>query len=865
MGPGVSPPLWPSAERADWGAIFNLASTPGASGPAGSGPKVHLTGHAVERRRGGTRSFAPEEPPTVPEYRLDLDVDFAGRRWTGRIEFELPDGAPSFALDADGLEITDVTSAGRPIEFRMDPKEQHVVLPAVGPGPIAVGFRGRVSDTGLIGLYASRQGGGYVLTTQCEPIGARRIFPCFDRPDRKSRILLRVTTDPDLTVISNTIERGTRHVGERREWTFYPTPSMSAYLFYLGIGKFDVLESTHGAVRFRVFTPPGQSSMGQYGLTTTPHVLEEYERYYGIRYPLPKLDLVCIAETSFGAMENWGAITFRDTRLLVDASTRSLARRDVLETITHEVAHMWFGNLVTMAGWSDIWLNESLASFLETKIAARIEPGIDVTSDFFLRIAGTSAAIEGDSLRATHAVRAPVHGPDEIAQIFDEISYGKGSTLIAMLESYLGEETFRKGVAQYLARHRYANATTEDLWSALTEASGEPIAPLMDPWLDRPGLPVIDARLGPAGVELTQRRFSYLGPEEAPPWPIPMVAEVDGARERLRFETRTRTLAVPASATVHLNPGATGFYRVHYDATLTERLLGALPTRPATDRWAFLQDLGNFVLAGQVDWATYARAVRTLGVAPDRLVVDVLVGTLGPLSLFFPDSHPVLDLARWFFAEQFDRLGPHRRPGEPDTEGILRERVSFGRMRIDLGFARELSELFVGWDRVDPDLKPAVAAARARVEGASGYRELRRALEGNLPEDEREIVEQALVWTTEPALVREALDRLASGEVNRGILHLVLRNAAANPAGRDVLWTWMQERLPRLDELLRGSGLLATVFEITLPILGLRHGDEIRAFFASHAFPEGARGVAKGLERLTILERVAPSFRDLSG
>jgi tricorn protease interacting factor F2/3 len=807
----------------------------------------------------------PGEPPSVPEFRLDLDVDFAGLRWTGRIEFELPDGAPPFALDADGLEITEVTSAGQPVEFRVVPDRQRVELPAVGAGPVVVTFRGRASESGLSGLYRSRQGSGYVLTSQCEPIGARRIFPCFDRPDRKSRILLRVRTDPGLTVISNTIERATRPLGEQREWTFYPTPSMSAYLFYLGIGTFDVLEETRGAVRFRIFTPPGQSEMGRYGLTTTPRILAEYETYNGIPYPLPKLDLVCIAETSFGAMENWGAITFRDTRLLVDASTRSFARRDVLETITHEVAHMWFGNLVTMASWNDIWLNESLASFLETKIAGRVEPGTDVLSDFFLRVAGTGAAIEGDSLDATHAVRAPVEGPDEIAQIFDEISYGKGSTLIAMLESYLGEEVFRKGLTHYLGRFRYANARTSDLWAALSEVSGEPIAPLMDPWLDRPGLPVISAHLTGSGVELTQQRFSYHGPSDAPPWPIPMVADIDGRRERFRFEGRTRTLAAPPSATVHLNPGAAGFYRVRYDPVLTERLLGALPHRPATDRWSFLEDLGTFVLTGEVDWATYERAVRALGVAPDRLVVDVLVGTLGPLSLFFPSSAAVQDLAKWFFATQFARLGPQRRPGEPDTEGILRERVSFGRMRVDLGFARDLSELFVEWDRLDPDLKPAVAAARARIEGAAGYRELRRALDGTLPEDERASIEQALVWTTEPDLAREALDRLASGAVNLGIVHVVLRNAAANPVARQVLWNWMREHLARVDELLRGSGLLSQVLEITLPVLGLGRGVEVREFFRTHAFPEGARGIAKGLERLTILERAEPRFRTLRG
>jgi len=803
------------------------------------------------------------EPPFVPEYRLDLDVDFAGLAWNGAVEFDLPDGAAPFALDADGIEITEVRSGGASVDFRRDAGAHRLELPALGAGPVRVSFRGRVLETGLLGLYRSRQGDRYVLTTQCEPIGARRIFPCLDRPDRKSRILLKVRTEPELLVVSNTMERSTRTVEGRREWTFYPTPSMATYLFYLGIGRFDLLEDTSGRVRFRVFAPPGQAEMGRYGLSTTPRVLAAYESYYGIPYPLPKLDLVCISETSFGAMENWGAITFRDTRLLLDASTRSFARRDVLETIAHEVAHMWFGNLVTMSSWTDIWLSESLASFLETKISERLEPGLDTGSDFFLRVAGTGAALDADSLNATHPVRAVVERPEEIAQIFDEISYGKGATLIAMLESYLGEDVFRRGVARYLERFRYANARTSDLWAALSEESGEPIGPLMDPWLDRPGLPLITAHRSAHGLAIAQRRFGYHGPVEAPPWPIPLVVEVDGKRERVRFDTPTRQIPVPADSVVHLNPGAVGFYRVLYDPVLFERLLAALPGRPPADRWTFLEDLGAFVLSGDVDWASYERAVRTLGESPDRLVVDVLAGTLGPLSLFFPDSAPVQDLARWFFSSQFARLGPHRRPGEADSAGILRERISFGRMRIDLGFARELSERFVEWDRLDPDLKPAVAAARARVEGAPGYRELRRALERDTSEDERASIEQALVWSSEPDLVRASLDRLASGAVNRGLLHLVLRNAAANPVGRPVLWPWLTEHLGRVDELLRGSGLLSPALEFTVPMLGLGRAEEVRGFFAAHPFPEGARGLGIGLERLEILERAVPVFRAL--
>ncbi|MGI0155704.1 MAG: M1 family metallopeptidase, partial [Thermoplasmata archaeon] len=581
---------------------------------------------------------------------------------------------------------------------------------------------------------------------------------------------------------------------------------------------------------------------------------------YEIPYPLPKLDLVCVAESSFGAMENWGAIAFRDTRLLVGPTSSSFTRRDVFETISHEVAHQWFGNLVTMRAWTDIWLNESLASFLETKISGRVDPALDSRSDFFRRVAGTGAALAGDSLDATHPVRALAARPEELSQIFDEISYGKGASLIAMLESFLGEERFRQGIAEYLRRYRYANATTVDLWDALGRSTGVEVGSLIDPWLDRPGLPSISARTTASGIELSQRRFSYHGDIDSEPWPIPMVIDVDGQPERLRFDTRSRRVSAPSGATVHLNPGAVGFYRVLYDPPLRERLLAALPGRPPADRWTFLEDLGAYLASGAVDWATYAGAVRALGRTSDRLVVELLNGALGALATYFPRSGAVQGLARWFYGVQLSRLGPTGRPGEDPADGVVRERITFGRVRIDPGFARDLSERFPDWHRVEPDLRPAVALARARTEGAVGYRELHRVLEQERVESEQLLFEQALAWSNEPALVLETLDRAAGGAVNRGIVHLVLQNAAANPVGRPVVWPWLTAHVGELAELFRGAGLLSVGLEGVIPTVGRGRAAEVREFFRTHPYPEAARGVAKGLERLEILERQAPTL-----
>jgi tricorn protease interacting factor F2/3 len=812
----------------------------------------------VDRHRVNLTSEQHGDPPVIPEYRLRLHVDFAGQKWTGSVSFDPPNGVTSLELDAHDLTVTGVHAGSAPMDFFVDPVRRKLTLPGLRPGPITVDFSGVVSAHGLIGFYRSRQNGGYILTSQGEPNGTQQIFPCLDRPDRKSRILLTVTTAPDLEVISNTREDSVKAVPGGREWTFAPTPTMSVYLFYLGIGHFDRIEDRSGRVTFRLFAPPGRAESGRFALDSVKKILAAYEEYYGIPYPLPKLDLIAISEASFGAMENWGAITFQETRLLLDENSTSFARRDVFETISHEVAHQWFGNLVTMKGWNEIWLNESLAAFLETKIAEKIDPAMDARADFYLRVAGAEAAIEGDSLDATHPVRADATAPEEVSQIFDEITYGKGSTLLAMLEANLGEATFRRGLTDYLNRFCYSNASTADLWSALSRAAGQPVAAMIDPWLDRPGLPLITATEGSGKVDLTQRRFSYHGPVESEPWPIPMRVEINGTVERVAFDRGTLSIAVPPDATVHLNSDASGFYRVKYDAGMRDRLLRALPHRPATDRWIFLEDLFTLVATGEEEWPTWVRAVRHLGHTSDRLVVELLSGVLATTSLFFLDSPSVQDLARWFFSVQTERLTPKSLPGEPSAAGVLRERVNSGRVRIDRGYARDLSELFLDWERISPDLRPAVAVARARTEGATGYRELRRALEGDPRERDQLTLEQALAWSSEPELVLETAERASSGQVNRGIVHLVLRNASANPVARAQMWAWFRERTPRLAEFFRGSGLLTLTLERTIPMLGLGRGDEVRAYFAEQPFPEGARGIAKGLERLRILERMAP-------
>jgi tricorn protease interacting factor F2/3 len=797
------------------------------------------------------------ERPMFPEYRLSLDVDFAGLRWNGSVEIDTAPGPAPLELDAEDLEIGAVSCDGSTSPFELDRSRAKLRIPLGEHATrVRVDFSGRVDPKRLVGFYRSPSGDGYVLTTQCEPVGARRVFPCVDRPNAKAAIRLTVRAPPDLEVISNCPPAQVVDQPGARVWAFGPTPPMATYLFYVALGVFDRFDDTSWRVPVRVFTPPGRGPSGRYGAEVGARILRAYETYYGLPYPLPKLDLIAVGEHAFGAMENWGAISFRDVRLLIDPTSSSYARSDVFETVCHEIGHQWFGNLVTMEWWTDIWLNESFATFLEAKISDQIAPEVDAFTDFLLRPWGMRAALDRDAFRETHPVRQPVSTPDEIGETTDEITYGKGSSVLRMIDAYLGEDVFRAGVTDYLTRFQFRNARTEDLWEALGRSAGSDIVPILGPWIDRPGVPLVEARLGSGGLHLRQRRFAYDPIPEEAPWPIPLVLDVDGRTERLLFDGRERTVPIPPSATVHLNPSAVGYYRVLYDHELLGRLRRTLPSRSLMDRWIVLNDLAAFVLSGDADWGTYHELAREIGLSTERLIVEEVIDTMSVPALAMPRRTDVAGLTRSFFADLTSLVSLERKEGEPDRAGIVRERVALARVRVDEGFARDLSDRFPEWDRLDPDLRRSVAIARARTEGEAGFREIRRSLARSLPEGEALRLVIALAWSGEPSLVASTLDLASAGEINRGHIPAVVANAAANPAGRARVEPWLERNLSGLAAIYKGSNLLSLLLENTLPYAGLEHTDETRSYFRSNPVPQASRGVAKGLERLELVERL---------
>ncbi len=788
------------------------------------------------------------------EYHLALDVDFQNRTFRGKILLRGELESPTLRLNAVGLLVSRAFSGTHPLSVKVLDTSQEIELGGLPPGAqeVELEYSGKALDQGLLGLYRSEQPPGYVLATQFESTGARRLFPCADRPDQKATFDVEVTVDADLAVLFNTAASQTTSKDGRQTVRFARTPRMATYLVFFAIGKFDALRGEGPGPQVTVWTPPGKAEKGRFALEISQRILKEFERYYDVPYPLPKLDLISIRDFGAGAMENWGAIASRERLILVDDHTPSGLRRAVALVSAHEIAHQWFGDLVTMQWWDDIWLNESFASFMSYKALDRLGDTPDIWNDFLL---GESAgALLGDSLATTHPIRQRVDSPEEIDQIFDEISYGKGASVLRMLEAFLGEEAFRQGVHDYLVKFQYGNARGEDLWAALEAAAHQPISDLMRRWVERPGHPVLIVHRGSDGLHLEQRRFSISGDHPRQFWPLPLVARTDGKPLRVLMAGPEITLNVPVEQDIFLNEGALGFYRVLYDGPTYDRLLTQLERLAPTERWQLFEDLYAFLLSGDVSFDRWRSFIEKTVDERGPLVVQGILDQFAQLSLPLCEDPVFVDLYRRFHEAQTLRLGlvPRR---ESDMDRRLRDSALRSRLALDRPFAVELAAMFPQYDQLDPDVRPAVANAYARVEGGRVADELwKRLREGN--DSDQLLMVRALGSMEDIPALTATFERAARGEMPVSQIPFLGFQALRNPTSRPVVWAWYLAHGERLMQGLAGTSFLHYVYEGLITYVGTDRPEEIREYFAQHPVAGAERGIQKGLEYANLFAQL---------
>src|SRR5256714_2760739 len=508
-----------------------------------------------------------EVVPTEYSIRIVPNIDKFTFTGTETVKLEVRSPVHQLVLNALELDVTEATLDGKPLPksaAKIDKENEllRLALPserAPGDHTISLSFSGKINQQGQ-GLFYMRyqeHGSGatkVMLGTQFEATDARRFFPCWDEPVFRARFQLTAVVPENWLAVSNMPIESEKKIAEGKEVRFAATPPMSSYLNVFVAGELDLIEARGVSTQVRVIATKGKAELGRYALEATAQILQYYNDYFGVPYPLPKLDQIALPGGFGGAMENWGGVTYYESALLFDPKNSSAeTKQNIYEVIAHEVAHMWFGDLVTMAWWDNLWLNEGFASWMGTKCTAKFNPQLEgwleksVPRDPARRIGIVKeTAMEGDARATTHSIQQKVANEAEANSAFDDITYKKGQSFLRMLESFLGEETFRDGIRRYMQAHKYSNSTTADLWNALREASGNPVVEIAAGWTEQPGFPVVNVKRKANGkIALSQERFTInFHDNRGTTWKIPLTYFIDGqsAPATLLMSDKTATL-----------------------------------------------------------------------------------------------------------------------------------------------------------------------------------------------------------------------------------------------------------------------------------------------------------------------------------
>lgn len=777
-------------------------------------------------------------PPGVRPlgYRLELTVDPREKSFFGRSVVRIEVEQPGFAIVLHGRDIRVLTAAvssragkqwatAKPrlaAGSRGEPEELVLIvereLPK-GPAELDIQYEAPFAD-GLAGLYRVDVDGRKYAYTQFEPMDARRAFPCFDEPSFKVPFELAVTTPDDLTAVANTPlrERKLHHQSGLATHLFEPSPPLPTYLVALAVGQLDVAPGPESPVPIRAVTAQGRSALTTLARDTAHQQLELLADYFGEPYPYAKLDLVAVPDFGAGAMENPGLVTFREELLLLDSRRASAgARRALANVMAHELAHQWFGNSVTLAWWDDLWLNEGFASWMGTKIVERASPALGAA---FEALAAKSRVMGLDALESARRVRQPVRSSSEALEAFDGITYVKGMSVLAMVESWLGEDVFRNGVRSYVQRHRHSTARARDLVSALEAASGKPVSQVMDGFLDQTGVPLVrlEQRCDASGARLSivqsvHRPLGVAGGDEKL-WRFPICVRLAGAKDDrvcTLLETRSSELDLGKGCPKLISPnaGELGYYRW----LLPERELRALATRQrgalsTAERLGLVGNAWALVRSGALGADVYLELLRGFADEPSRIVWESIASSLDELERTLASEAERAALARYVDAlagRAARRLGWTPRADDGDERRLLRRTLLGLLVRHgDAAWVREgAAEVARSWLSdplaVDPDVAAVALPSFAKSADAAFVTALFERLKGASTPEQRMIAISGLTGVREPALVRRVLDALLDPALLKAQdVRYVLPPLFWGRETRELAWSWLVAEFDRL-------------------------------------------------------------------
>jgi len=737
---------------------------------------------------------ASDATPRPPELRLpdgvrpvrqsiELSVDPGLETLSGSVEIELEvrESTSLLWLNAAGLKITSA-SLGRSEAMR--PAD---VVPggddfvgfstttplAPGPARLAISFEGAVSRRDNEGVFAVKEADTWYLFTQFEAVAARRAFPCFDEPNHKIPWQVTLRVPHGMLALSNSPADSTTQDGGRDVVRFAPTPPLPSYLVAFAVGPFDLVDvgpSGRKRTPTRLVVPRGRGRDTAWSRESTPHILSLLEDYFDRPYPYAKLDQVAIPGVGF-AMEHPGLVTYGQGLMVQRPAEETISsRRGWASVCAHELAHQWFGNLVTMAWWDDTWLNESFASWLGEKVTDRFRPDWGVAVD---RAASRSSALEADALATARRIRQPITSKDDIYNAFDGVSYGKGQAVLEMLEAWLGEDVFRRGVKLHVDRHADGNATAADFIGALSAAAGHDIGSVLASFLDQTGAAVVSAEVrcdATPRLLLAQRPYRALGsPAEAKSWQLPVCARLPGREAPACAVLTTNAGEIPLAAAAcpewsYANAGAAGYFRTLQSAAEARRVLEA-GRLTAAERVALAGDLEALVASGDVAAGDALALVPLLARDPDRHVVGASTGLVAELEPLVPDAlvPRFRRVVRDAYGPKARSLGWSARPGDSEEVRLLRRSVVRITVRLgrDPDLEREATTLVARWlespSALDPDLVPTALAAASGAADDALFERLTNEARRTTDREQRERILRGLGAVRDPVRVRQVL------------------------------------------------------------------------------------------------------------
>jgi aminopeptidase N len=852
------------------------------------------------------------------------DFTFAG---TETVKLNVRSTVHQIVLNALELKIEAVSVDGKELPasaIKTDNQNELLTLTlplelAAGDHTMGLRFGGKINQQGqgLFYMHYQEEGSGArktMLGTQFEATDARRFFPCWDEPAFRARFQLSVVVPENWLAVSNmpieseTLlngrdgapgrprlpERSGSSPGGRaqprqsgmKEVRFALTPPMSSYLNVFVAGELDFIESRVGPTQIRVITTKGKAELGRYALEASAQILRYYNDYFGVPYPLPKLDQIAIPGGFGGAMENWGGITYFESTLLFDPKNSSAeTKQRIYEVLAHEMAHMWFGDLVTMAWWDNLWLNEGFASWMGSKCTAHFNPQWEVwlaresPRDPTRRTGiAKEAAMEGDARSTTHSIQQTIATEAEVNSAFDDITYKKGQSFLRMVESFLGEDVFRNGIRGYIAAHQYSNTTTADLWRALSEGSNKPVGEIAAGWTEQPGFPIVKVKREPQDkVRFTQERFT-VNFKKAPPllWKIPLTYSVVGeVPATLLMAGKSADLEkIPADRALKLNVNGAGNYRVEYDAPSWRLLLDNLAKLSVEDRVNLLGDSWALAQAGRAPVSLYFELVEKLPTSTDPVEREQIIEVtdfINRLLIGSPQQEKFRRYAGSLLRPMFETLGWEPKAGESFGAGTLRASLiailgNLNDSEIIAGCRERFEKYVTNPVSLAPDLRGAVLRVVGRYASEKTWNNLHELGLKTTSIEEKQNYYNALAESTEPDLIRKTLAIALTDELPTSRAVFLVGRVARESGRPDIVWEFAAANMKALLAKTDAAGMNRYA-----PSLFIFFSDESRAIelitYARKNLPAASgRDVAKSVDeiqfRAEFRKRLASQLND---